>query len=49
MHPGPINRDIELAADVADGPRSVVLEQVSNGVAVRMAIMHLLANSAPED
>ena len=49
LHPGLINRDIELAADVADGPRSVVLEQVSNGVAVRMAIMHLLANSAPED
>lgn len=45
MHPGPINRDIELAADVADGPRSVVLEQVSNGVAVRMAVMHLLANT----
>ena len=45
MHPGPINRDIELAAEVADGPRSVVLEQVTNGVAIRMAIMHLLANS----
>ncbi len=45
MHPGPINRDIELASDVADGSRSVVLEQVSNGVAVRMAIMHLLVNS----
>lgn len=45
MHPGPINRDIELATEVADGPRSVILEQVSNGVAVRMAIMHLLVNS----
>jgi len=45
MHPGPINRDIELAADVADSPRSVVLRQVSNGVAVRMAVMHLLVNS----
>lgn len=45
MHPGPINRDIELAAEIADGPRSVILEQVSNGVAVRMAVMHLLANS----
>jgi aspartate carbamoyltransferase catalytic subunit len=44
MHPGPINRDIELAADIADGPRSVILEQVSNGVAIRMAVMHLLAN-----
>jgi len=45
MHPGPINRDIELATEVADGPHSVVLRQVSNGVAVRMAIMHLLVNS----
>jgi aspartate carbamoyltransferase catalytic subunit len=45
MHPGPINRDIELATGLADGPRSVILEQVSNGVAVRMAVMHLLANS----
>lgn len=45
MHPGPINRDVELATEVADGPRSVILEQVSNGVAVRMAVMHLLANS----
>ncbi|MBX7256539.1 MAG: aspartate carbamoyltransferase catalytic subunit [Candidatus Hydrogenedentes bacterium] len=44
MHPGPINRDIELASEVADGPRSVILEQVSNGVAVRMAVMHLLIN-----
>ena len=49
MHPGPINRDVELAADVADGPRSVVLEQVSNGVAVRMAVMHLLMNSPRDD
>ena len=45
MHPGPMNRDIELASDVADGPRSVILDQVSNGVAIRMAVMHLLANS----
>lgn len=45
MHPGPINRDIELATGLADGPRSVILEQVSNGVAIRMAVMHLLANS----
>ena len=48
MHPGPINRDLELASDVADGPRSVVLRQVSNGVAIRMAIMHLLVNSYPK-
>lgn len=45
MHPGPINRDIELAAEVADGSRNVILEQVTNGVAIRMAVMHLLANS----
>lgn len=45
MHPGPINRDLELSTDVADGPRSVILQQVTNGVAVRMAVMHLLANS----
>jgi len=45
MHPGPINRDVELATEVADGPRSVILKQVTNGVAVRMAIMHLLVNS----
>jgi len=44
-HPGPINRDIELSAELADGPRSVILEQVTNGVAVRMAILHLLVNS----
>jgi aspartate carbamoyltransferase catalytic subunit len=46
MHPGPINRDVELASEVADGPRSVILEQVSNGVAVRMAVMHLLISRA---
>ena len=45
MHPGPINRDLELSTGVADGPRSVILQQVTNGVAVRMAVMHLLANS----
>lgn len=44
MHPGPINRDVELSAEVADGPRNVILEQVTNGVAVRMAVMHLLVN-----
>ncbi len=42
MHPGPINRDVELSADVADGEQSVILQQVLNGVAVRMAIMYLL-------
>lgn len=48
MHPGPMNRDIELASDVADSNRSVVLEQVSNGVGIRMAVMHLLANHTPK-
>ncbi|MFC1891229.1 aspartate carbamoyltransferase catalytic subunit [Thermodesulfobacteriota bacterium] len=42
MHPGPINRGVELASDVADGPHSVILDQVANGVAVRMAIYYLL-------
>jgi aspartate carbamoyltransferase catalytic subunit len=42
LHPGPINRGIEITPDVADGPRSCVLEQVTNGVAVRMAILYLL-------
>lgn len=43
MHPGPVNRGVELSADVADGPQSVILEQVNNGVAVRMAILYLLS------
>jgi aspartate carbamoyltransferase catalytic subunit len=43
MHPGPINRGVEIASDVADGPYSVILEQVANGVAVRMAVLYLLA------
>jgi aspartate carbamoyltransferase catalytic subunit len=43
MHPGPINRGVELAPDVADGPRSVILDQVEWGVAVRMAVLYLLA------
>jgi aspartate carbamoyltransferase catalytic subunit len=42
MHPGPVNRGIEMAPEVADGPYSVILEQVANGVAVRMAILYLL-------
>lgn len=45
LHPGPINRGVELDSDVADGPRSVILEQVENGVAVRMAVLYLLAGS----
>lgn len=43
MHPGPINRGVEISADVADGPYSLILDQVTNGVAIRMAILHLLA------
>ncbi|NCT94646.1 MAG: aspartate carbamoyltransferase catalytic subunit [Chitinophagaceae bacterium] len=44
MHPGPINRGVELDSDVADGPYSIILNQVENGVAVRMAALYLLAN-----
>jgi aspartate carbamoyltransferase catalytic subunit len=43
MHPGPINRDVEISADVADSEHSVILQQVLNGVAVRMAVLYLLA------
>ena len=43
MHPGPMNRGVEIAPEVADGSRSVVLEQVANGVAVRMSVLYLLA------
>ena len=41
MHPGPINRGVEVESEIADGPRSVILRQVTNGVAVRMAGLHL--------
>lgn len=44
MHPGPINRGIELSSDVADSPQAIILEQVENGVAIRMAVLYLLAN-----
>jgi aspartate carbamoyltransferase catalytic subunit len=43
MHPGPMNRGVEIDSEVADGPYSVILEQVSNGVAVRMAVLYLLS------
>lgn len=46
MHPGPMNRGVEISADVADSPRSVILDQVESGVAVRMAIMYLLLGGA---
>ena len=45
MHPGPINRGVEITSDVADSKQSIILEQVENGVAVRMAVLYLLANS----
>jgi len=46
LHPGPVNRGVELAPEVADGNRSVILDQVENGVAVRMAVLYLLAGGA---
>jgi len=49
MHPGPMNRGVEIASEVADGPYSVILEQVSNGVAVRMAVLYLLAGGAEHE
>ena len=48
MHPGPMNRGVEIDSDVADGPMSVILDQVTNGVAVRMAVLYLLAGVRPE-
>ena len=45
MHPGPVNRGVELSPEVADGPYSVILDQVKNGVAVRMAVLYLLTGS----
>jgi aspartate carbamoyltransferase catalytic subunit len=44
MHPGPINRGVEITSEVADGPNSIILNQVENGVAIRMAIIYLLAS-----
>jgi aspartate carbamoyltransferase catalytic subunit len=44
MHPGPINRGVELDSDVADSKQSIILQQVENGVAIRMAVLYLLAN-----
>lgn len=48
LHPGPMNRGVEIDSDVADGPHSVILQQVTNGVAVRMAVLYLLAGGSPE-
>lgn len=49
MHPGPINRGVEVESEIADGPRSVILEQVHNGIAVRMAVLHLCAQASRHD
>ncbi len=46
MHPGPINRGLEMESEVADGRNSVILEQVTNGLAVRMAVMFLVNQAA---
>jgi aspartate carbamoyltransferase catalytic subunit len=48
LHPGPMNRGVEIDSDVADGEHSVILPQVTNGVAVRMAVLYLLAGGSPE-
>lgn len=48
MHPGPINRGVEIDSDVADSKQSIILQQVENGVAVRMAVLYLLAGKRPE-
>ena len=45
MHPGPINRGVEITSDIADSPQSIILEQVENGVAIRMAVLYLLAQT----
>jgi aspartate carbamoyltransferase catalytic subunit len=47
LHPGPMNRGVEIDSDVADGPHSVILDQVTNGVAIRMAVLYLLAGNSP--
>lgn len=49
MHPGPVNRGVELSAEVADGPQSVILDQVTNGIAVRMAVLYLVAGAKDKE
>jgi aspartate carbamoyltransferase catalytic subunit len=49
MHPGPMNRGVEISSEVADGPYSVILDQVANGVAVRMAVLYLLAGGVEHE
>ncbi len=48
MHPGPMNRGVEISPEVADGPFSVILDQVTNGVAIRMALLYLLVGGEKE-
>jgi aspartate carbamoyltransferase catalytic subunit len=48
MHPGPMNRGVEIAAEVAEGPASLITEQVTNGVAVRMAVLYTLLGSGAQ-
>jgi aspartate carbamoyltransferase catalytic subunit len=48
LHPGPMNRGVEIDSDVADGPFSVILDQVTNGVAIRMAVLYLLSGGKAE-
>jgi aspartate carbamoyltransferase catalytic subunit len=48
MHPGPMNRGLEITSEAADGPRSVIVEQVANGVAVRMAVLYLTLTGSKE-
>ena len=47
MHPGPMNRGVEISSEVADGAQSVIREQVNNGVAVRMAVLEALSRNLP--
>ena len=49
MHPGPMNRGLEISAQAADSPRSTVLDQVTNGVSVRMAVLYLLLAGAADE
>jgi aspartate carbamoyltransferase catalytic subunit len=49
MHPGPINRGVEITSDVADSDQSIILNQVENGVAIRMAVIYLLAQQIKRD
>ena len=49
MHPGPMNRGVEISADVSESPRSIVLDQVRNGLAVRMSLLYLMLGGGPSD